>query len=67
MTARRAAWLALGALYLLHNDLWWWHAPVLWIGLPASLVYHVLFGLAVTVALWPLAGRLLAEPPSPGR
>ena len=58
MTGRRWAWLALGALFVLHNDLWWWERPVTWLGVPASLAYHVLFALAVTLALWPLAAAL---------
>ena len=38
--------LALGALYALHQDLWLWDDPTLWLGLPAGLTYHVLYCLA---------------------
>jgi hypothetical protein len=48
-------WGALVVLFLARNDLWWWDRSVDWMGLPASLVLHVGFGLAVTAALVPLA------------
>ena len=58
MTGGRWPWAVLAALFVLHNDLWWWEHPAWWLGLPASLAYHVLFGAVVTLALWPLARRL---------
>jgi hypothetical protein len=54
MTRRRWATLlyaALAALYLLHNDLWLWNDSRLWLGLPAGLVYHIGFCIAVSVVL----------------
>ena len=54
MTRRRWATLlyaALAALYLLHNDLWLWNDSRLWLGLPAGLVYHIGFCIAVSAVL----------------
>ena len=53
---RRPGWriplyLALAALYLLHNDLWLWNDPRLVLGLPVGLVYHVAFCVATSVVL----------------
>ncbi|HVS15820.1 MAG TPA: hypothetical protein VMV46_18000 [Thermoanaerobaculia bacterium] len=44
---RTAVFLLMGALYVLHNDLWAWDDPSLLLGLPIGLTYHVLFCLAV--------------------
>lgn len=44
-------YLALAALYLLHNDLWLWNDPGLVLGLPAGLAYHVGFCVATAVVL----------------
>lgn len=59
---RRAAWVGVVLLLLLHHDVWFWDAPApvvaLW-GLPAGFVYHVLFCLVCTVwmaVLWRVAG-----------
>ena len=54
MNRRRWATLlyaALAALYLLHNDLWLWNDSRLWLGLPAGLVYHIGFCVAVSAVL----------------
>lgn len=54
MTRRRWATLlyaALAALYLLHNDIWLWNDSRLWLGLPAGLVYHIGFCVAVSAVL----------------
>jgi hypothetical protein len=48
---RRALAALLGALFLLHQDLWLWRDPRLLLGLPVGLAYHVAFCLAVTLAL----------------
>lgn len=48
---RRLLYLALAALYLLHNDLWLWNDPRLVLGLPAGLAYHVGFSIATSVVL----------------
>ncbi len=57
---RRLLYGALFVLYLLHNDLWFWHDPRLVLGLPIGMLYHICFCLfaAVLMALlvtcaWP--------------
>ena len=48
---------ALGALVLLHQDVWLWEDPRLMFGfLPSGLAYHAAYSLA-TAALWLLAIR----------
>lgn len=42
-TVRWLLYLAWGAVYLLHNDLWNWHDPSLVLGLPVGLLYHIGF------------------------
>jgi hypothetical protein len=44
-------YLALVALYLLHNDLWLWNDPRLVLGLPAGLAYHIGFCIAASIIL----------------
>ncbi len=65
-SGRRAAWALLVALYVLRNDIWWWHEPSRLFGLPVGLSYHLLFVAAVVAAMgwlvrfyWPEAA--LAE------
>lgn len=60
----RAAWLwvALGLLFLLHHDAWFWSEPRLVLGLPAGLLYHVSYCLAVA-AVMALAVRRAWPPP----
>jgi hypothetical protein len=75
MTRRRWATLlyaALAALYLLHNDIWLWNDSRLWLGLPAGLVYHIGFCVAVSAVLglmvvyaWPPGRRADLIPPPP--
>jgi hypothetical protein len=71
---RTAVFLMMGALYVLHNDLWWWDDPSLVLGLPVGLAYHVAFCLAVVAVMglairwaWPrgLEPEAGAEPGSP--
>lgn len=66
---------ALAALYVLHNDLWLWNDSRLWLGLPAGLVYHIGFCVAVSAVLalvvtltWPLpwVEGAAASPPAGG-
>ncbi|MXX60868.1 MAG: hypothetical protein F4112_08395 [Holophagales bacterium] len=52
--ARVTAYAALPALYLLHNDLWFWDDPGRFLGLPVGLSYHVLFSAVVVLAMWRL-------------
>jgi hypothetical protein len=62
---RALLYAALAALYVLHNDLWLWNDPRLFLGLPVGLVYHIGFcvvvsavlGLLVFVAGPPLAAK----------
>ncbi len=42
-TPRWIFYLLLVILYLLHNDIWFWHSPDIVLGLPVGLLYHVLF------------------------
>jgi hypothetical protein len=42
---------ALLALFVLHNDLWWWDDPTLVLGLPIGLLYHLSFCLAAAVLM----------------
>ena len=44
-------YLALFLLFLLHNDLWLWEDPSLFIGLPVGLVYHIGFCGVVSVVM----------------
>ena len=47
---------ALLALFLLHNDLWWWNdARLVW-GLPIGLAYHFAFCI-VTAGVMAVAAR----------
>jgi len=56
----RLAGFALLALFLLHNDLWWWNDSTLVLGLPIGLAYHVAFCL-VTAAVMAVAARGLGR------
>jgi len=61
--SRPARWVlysAIAVLYVLHNDIWLWHDGRIVLGLPASLLYQVVYCgvVAVIVALvvrfaWP--------------
>ena len=48
---RRALYVALAALYLLHNDFWFWRQPRELFGLPAGFVYHVSFCLVASALM----------------
>ena len=50
-TLRRALYLVLIALYLLHNDLWFWNNPRLLAGIPVGLVYHMGFCVAASLLM----------------
>jgi len=69
MTRRRWASLlyaALAALYLLHNDLWLWNDSRLWLGLPAGLVYHIGFCVAVSAVLGLMVAYIFPPGVPPG-
>lgn len=51
---RVTTYAALPALYLLHNDLWFWDDPNRFLGLPIGLTYHILFSAVVVLAMWRL-------------
>ncbi len=51
---RVTAYAALPALYVLHNDLWFWDDPNRFLGLPVGLTYHILFSAVVVLAMWRL-------------
>ena len=48
--------LAIGALYLLHQDVWFWRAarPLAFGFLPIGLSYHAVYCLLVAVLMWGL-------------
>jgi hypothetical protein len=48
--------VAITALYLLHQDFWFWRAarPLVFGFLPVGLAYHALYCLAVTALMWGL-------------
>ena len=52
---RWTLYLALIVLYLLHKDFWFWRNPMLILGLPVGLVYHIEFCVVVTVLMALLA------------
>lgn len=44
---RKLIWLAVGLLFILHHDFWWWDNPSLVFGfLPIGLAYHLAFSVA---------------------
>jgi hypothetical protein len=48
---RKFLYLALVVLYLLHNDLWFWHDPRFVLGLPIGMLYHVCFCLCAALLM----------------
>ena len=46
--------IIVGALYVLHQDFWFWRAsrPLVFGFLPIGLFYHAAFTLASSAALW---------------
>ena len=66
---RRLLYLALAALYLLHNDFWFWTERREIFGLPAGFAYHVAYCLAASALMAALVNVALpadSEPESPG-
>lgn len=51
---RIALILLIVALYILHQDFWFWRTaqPLLFGFLPIGLVYHACFTLAVSLVMW---------------
>ena len=57
--SRTRSWLlaaAVAALYLLHQDYWFWDSarPLVFGFLPIGLFYHAVYSLAVVVLMWAL-------------
>ena len=48
--------LVVAVLYLLHQDLWFWHdaRPLAFGFLPVGLAYHALYCIAVSILMWTL-------------
>ena len=78
-TRRVALWLAVLALFALHQDVWFWRTarPLLFGFLPIGLTYHALFAIAAAVLMgalvrfaWPerleaeVEGRTTETPPA---
>ena len=45
---------AVAALYLLHQDVWFWHSarPLVFGFLPVGLFYHAVYTVACSLLLW---------------
>ena len=63
-SVRWALYAGLIVVYLLHNDIWLWGDSTIVLGLPVSLLYHVVYGLVVAVLMavlvrfaWPISER----------
>ena len=54
---RPLLYLLLFLLYLLHNDLWFWHDDRILFALPIGLLYHVGFCVAAALMMWLLVGH----------
>lgn len=51
-------WFLVAALFVLHQDFWWWDNATLVMGfMPIGLLYHAAFSLAAGL-LWLLANKL---------
>jgi hypothetical protein len=48
--------IAIIALYLLHQDFWFWRAaaPIVFGFLPVGLFYHLCYTLAISALMWAL-------------
>lgn len=69
--SRSTATLLVVALFVLHQDVWFWHraTPLVFGLLPIGLFYHVAYTLVTAVALWALVryawpAGLDEEPPA---
>ena len=49
--ARWILYVTLVALFLLHNDFWFWDSPKVVLGLPIGLLYHIGFCVAAAVLM----------------
>jgi hypothetical protein len=55
---RRLLYVALFAIFLLHNDLWWWNDARRVFGMPIGLTYHIGLCLAAALILAVLARQI---------
>lgn len=55
-TARLGWFVAIAALFALHQDIWWWRQarPLLFGFLPVALAYHAGYCVAVALLMWAL-------------
>jgi len=60
MAPKLLFWVGLLALYVLHQDFWFWDDPTLVLGVPVGLLYHILYCVAVALffalfvkSVWP--------------
>jgi len=45
--------VAVAALYILHQDIWFWRSPYLVFGfIPIGLFYHGVFSIAAALLMW---------------
>lgn len=51
MWLRRSLFIAVAALFVLHNDLWLWNDATAVLGLPVGLLYHLVFCLVAAVLM----------------
>lgn len=49
--SRWILYIALVALFLLHNDFWFWDSPKVVLGLPTGLLYHIGFCVASAILM----------------
>ena len=63
MRLRVASWIALGVLFLLHNDLWLWNDGRIVLGLPVGLLYHVGYCLVAALLLAGILRRGIEKTP----
>ena len=55
---RKLVWMLVLALFVLHQDFWWWDSQFLVLGfMPVGLFYHAAFSVAAA-AVWALATRV---------
>lgn len=55
---RSLVWLLVLALFVLHQDFWWWDNKTLVLGfMPIGLLYHALFSVAAAL-VWALANKV---------
>ena len=51
-TLRWILYLLVVALFILHNDFWFWGTSKIVLGIPVGLLYHILFCFAASVLMF---------------